>query len=104
MQTIQDLVILKMKTLGHIHPYISKKMSLYLYTSLIQPVFEYVDYAYDAMNKCDSNKLQVLQNNCLRIFLLKDTSTSRKDFYEEAKVDTLREAQVKNTCTVVYIK
>ncbi len=82
--------------------YFKKHGIIYLYTSLIQPVSEYIDFVYDPMNKGDCNKLQVLQNKCLGICLLRGTTTSRTDRFAEANIDTLSVARTKHTCKIVY--
>ena len=38
----------KVKTLGHIRTFVSKT-ALYLYSSLIQPVFDHADFVYDPL-------------------------------------------------------
>ncbi len=41
---VRSKIIPKMKTLGKIRKFVNRSTSLYLYSSLIKPVFEYNDY------------------------------------------------------------
>ncbi len=100
---VRNKVIPKMKTLGKIRTFVSKKTALYLYTSLIKPVFEYNDYIYDPMTHEDANSLEVLQNTCLRICLKRDRYTSHSTLYEEAGIGPLSKSREDHTSKIVYL-
>ena len=57
----------KLKMLSRIRRNIGQGTAVYLYNCLINPLFAFGDYIFDAITQADSNKLQVLQNNCIRV-------------------------------------
>ena len=63
------MVYAKLRTLGRVRCCIGTKTALYLYGSLIAPMFSFNDFVYDGLNRMKNDKLQVAQNNCLRICL-----------------------------------
>ena len=92
----------RLKTLGRIRCYIGTNTALYLYGSLIAPMFSFNDFVYDGMDKQCSEKLQIAQNNCLRTCLKYDKLTPRTKLYEDSKVVPLAVQRFINTSTVVY--
>ena len=60
----------KMKTLARTSQYISQKMSLQLYKSLVISHVDYRDAIYDSVSSADAKKLQVIQNLCISMFVL----------------------------------
>ena len=91
----------KIKTLARIRRYITTKISLYLYNSLIAPCFHFTDYVYDLMSLHDENKLQVIQNTCLHICLQRDKRTHRKDLFDEAEVIPLDVQRKLDACQIM---
>ena len=89
---VRSKIIPKMRTLGKIRNVVTKNTALYLFNSLIKPVFEYNDYIYDPLTQDDANSLEVLQNSCLRICLKQDRYTSRDTLYAESGVCPLSKA------------
>ena len=47
--------------------FIDENLAKYLYKSLIHPIFGYCDFIYDGCNKGLAKKLQIPQNNALRV-------------------------------------
>ena len=47
--------------------YLTFSQSIFLYKTLILPIFDYVDIFYESANKSGLENLQILQNRCLRI-------------------------------------
>ena len=92
----------KKTPLARIRRYMTTNISLYLYNSLIAPCFSFNDFIYDPMTQCDENKLQVMQNACLRVCLQKDRLTHRSDLFAESKVVPLDVQRKLHTCEVVY--
>ena len=64
---VRKKVYVRLRALGQLRHYISRKLALNIYKSLIIPHFDYADTCYDAMSKQNAQKLQILQNTCLRI-------------------------------------
>ena len=53
----------KMKTLGRIRTQVGQGTAIYLYNSLINPLFTFNDFIYASMLEGDKAKLHVLQNS-----------------------------------------
>ena len=92
----------KLKTLGRIRCYIGTKTALYLYNSLIAPLFSYNDYVYDAIGSTDANKLQVLHNGCIRNCLKRQRLTPRIDLYNQSQILPLYIQRRISTCSLVH--
>ncbi len=71
----------KLKTLNRIRCYIGTGTALYLYNSLLAPLFNFNDFIYDSMQKTDKDKIQVIQNTCLRTCLSCNKRTARMELY-----------------------
>ena len=65
-------------------------------------MFSFNDFIYDPMLLHDENKLQVMQNACLRVCLQRDRRTHRSDLFAESKVTPLDVQRKLHTCEVVY--
>ena len=92
----------KAKTLNRIRCHIGTKTALYLYNSLIAPLFTYNDFIYDAMGITEANKLQVIQNTCIRNCLKKPRLTPRIELYTEGRILPLYMQRQINTSSVVH--
>ena len=57
-----------------------------LYKSLIRSVMEYSSIIVNLINAKSINRLQIIQNNCLRIICKKDRSTLIEELHECANV------------------
>ena len=57
-----------------------------LYKSLIRSLMEYTSFISSLINKKDLNKLQVIQNKCLRLICGRDCSTTTEELHEVAGV------------------
>ena len=66
---------------GKIRKYLDKNTRILVYKQTILPLFEYVSFMLCLYNACDVNKLQKLQNRCLRSCL---------DIYDPMEMGTLR--------------
>ena len=55
------------------------------------------------MTADDSNSLEVLQNNCLRICLQVDKYTSRRDLYQELGICSLAKSKEDHTTKMVFL-
>ena len=92
----------KLKLLNKIRCNIGQATSIYLYNCLLNPLFSFNDYIYDSINNSDANRLQVLQNNCIRACLKCDKRTSRKTLYDKSGVKPLNEQRKEHTSSIVY--
>ncbi len=92
----------KMRTLGRVHQYIGKHTALQLYKTLIIPDLDYGDQIYDAMSNVNSEKLQVMQNKCLRICTNSRPRTSVETLHMEAGLPRLSVRREAHTCNLVF--
>ena len=93
----------KMKTLGRIRTQVGQGTALYLYNSLINPLFTFNDYVYASMSEKDKNKLQTLQNSCIRVCLQCHKQTPRKVLYHISGIEPLETQRQWNTAGMVYL-
>ena len=75
---------------------------IYIYGSLIAPLFSFNDYIYDGLDKQYSEKLQIAQNNCLRTCLKCDRQTPRTKLHEDSKIIPLATQRFISSSTIVY--
>ena len=99
---LQSKIYPKTRTLGRIRCQIGRGTALYLYNALINPLFQFNDFVYDHLSKCNREKLQVLQNTCLRICLMCDKRTPRQVLFEQSKVKPLDVQRLEHMASIVY--
>ncbi len=92
----------KLKMLSRIRCNIGQGTAIYLYNCLINPLFTFSDVVYDCMTQTDAKKLQVLQNNCIRVCLKCDRLTPRHELYSNSGIKPLEVQRKEHTCAVVY--
>ena len=92
----------KLKMLGRIRNYIGESTALYLYNSLIGPLFSFNDHIYDAMNKVDADRLQVAQNNCLCMCLRCKKVTFLREIFTKSGVLPLHVQRNISTVATVH--
>ena len=92
----------KLKTLGRNRCYIGRPTALYLFNSLIAPLFSFNDHVYDSMGKVDANKLQVLHNRCIRVCLKCGKRTPRIEMYQDSQILPLYIQRRIHTCGIVH--
>ena len=81
-----------LKVLSHRHWKVPIKAAINMYISLVRSIIDYTLFAYDIMPKKEQNKLQILQNNCLRIVLKKQKDEiSIINLHKEAEIETIAE-------------
>ena len=73
-----------------------------IYKSLIIPHFDYADVCYDAMTQKNAQKLQTLQNTCIRICLQRDKRSNVTQLHADSKLLTLAERRKMHGCNMVY--
>ncbi len=99
---VRRKIFSKMKALAKTRQFVSQSMSLQLYRSLVLPHLDYGDILYDTMSAQDSNKLQVIQNKCLRICLKEDPRASVDRLHDVAKLPTLKDHRIMHSVKFVY--
>ena len=93
-------LIPNIKILGCTRQYSSQGLSIYLYKSLIEPIFNFDDFIYE--KRRDAERLYVLQKNCLRICLKAHNLEAGENLYRNSETHPLPEQQMVNTCCFVH--
>jgi hypothetical protein len=76
--------------------YASVEAKMTIYRAYIRPILTYTGTITTNCPKIHFNRLQVMQNKCLRMALSKPYGTSNADLHFEAKIPTVREFVDKN--------
>ena len=87
--------VLKALAFGHFK--LPFKILRSLYKSLIRSLMEYASFTSTLISKKDLNKLQVIQNKCLRIICNRNYSTSIEELHEIAGVSLVQDRLSKMT-------
>ena len=79
----------KIYIVAKIRYYIDINTALTIYKTMILPIFEYGDIAYDLADRKSLDKLQTLQNRALRICVNSDVHLSRIRLHQDCKISKL---------------
>ncbi len=90
-----------MKSLARICQFVGRGLALQLYQSLLIPHIDYGDIVYDAMGVVDAQKLQTIQNQCLRICCNADPRTPINELHAECKMPKLQTRRKLHVCNFV---
>ena len=80
----------KIHMLAKIRSYIDFDSALTIYKTMILPIFEYGDIAYDQSDSKSLEKLQTLHNRALRICINRNVHISRIRLHQECNIAKLR--------------
>ncbi len=80
----------------------NEKMCLYLYKSLILPLFDYGDVIYDSLYQNDSEKLQKLENAALRIIYRQPRDTPIVELHSMGDIVRLENRRHTHVCHQMY--
>ena len=83
-------IIHKKTMLSKIMPFLKKDVALMIYKSMILPYFDYCDVVYNSANSGCLDKLQRLQNKCLKLCLGLHKLHSTTAVHREAKCAKLQ--------------
>ena len=78
------------KRLSHESWKINTKTLIQLYKSLIRSLIDYTFFIFSKISQANLNKLQAIQNNCLRIIYKKKTTFNINTLHELAELDILK--------------
>ena len=81
----------KMYLLKRVKGYLTPKTCILIYKSFILPLMEYGCTLYMNANNSHLNRLQILQNKCLKICLDKDKKYNTELLHKEANINLLSE-------------
>ena len=94
-----NMVAYKAHLLAKIRKYLTEEVALMIYKSMILPYFDYGDVIYDSAGQEGLEKLQRLQNRCLKICKRLNVRFNTNELHVVAKVPLLqarREAHINN--------
>ena len=80
----------KIHMLAKIRSYIDFNSALTIYKTMILPIFEYGDIAYDQADIKSLDKLQTLQNRALRICINRNVHISRIRLHQECNIANMK--------------
>ncbi len=92
----------KIKLLSRISNVIKPDTALFLYKSLIRPIFDYCDFIIDGMTQRENDTLQKLQNMSLRNILGVNTLTRTLSIHQTLDIDYLSTRQKQHLATEMY--
>ena len=84
-QVVQHWALLGERGRGHIE----EAIRLLIYKAMILPYFDYADIIYDKANQGELDKLQRVQNRCLKICMLTNIKTDTDFVHSHTKVPKL---------------
>ena len=92
----------KMQLLGKLKKYLNNDVALSIYKSMLLPYLDYADVIFCKANTAELDKLQKLQNRCLKICLghQRDYNTTR--LHRESKAPFLKDRQKTHTLNFMY--
>ncbi len=99
---IKRKVFVRMKCLARIRTFITEKLAVQLYKSLIIPHIDYGDVVYDAASKRNCKTLQVIQNGCLWVCCKADPRTPIVDLHRKVNIPTLSMRRAAHATNMVY--
>ena len=96
------LVCHKLTLLAKLKKYLRKETALLIYKSMILPYIDYTDVIFCNANKKDVDKLQKLQNKCLKICLEKTRRFGTERVHNLAEVPLLTDRRSAHVCNFMY--
>ncbi len=81
---------------------IGKELAIDLYTSLIDPHFQYCAFLYDSCQLAQKRKLQICQNKALRAVLKVGNRFSSTALHADSGINWLGTSRAKSTCIEIY--
>ena len=82
--------------------YLTDKVALQIYKSMLLPYFDYADVILCKANMKDLDKLQTLQNKCLKICMGKDRRFNTERVHKLAKVPFLSDRRNAHLLNFMY--
>ena len=88
--------------LSKIRKYLTVKASLNIYKTTIIPYFDYGDFVYEAANKSMTEKLQRIQNRCLKTCLNVNIRESTDLIHRQARVNLLEDRRSTHLLNMMF--
>ena len=92
----------KMTLLAKLKKYLKNETALQIYKSMLLPYFDYADIIFDKANLRDTDKLQTLQNKCLRICTGRDRRFDTDRAHKIAHTPFLKDRRAAHVCNFTF--
>ena len=102
--SVVRLVLYKMILLARMKKYLNNEVALLIYKSMLLPYLDYADVIFHKSNSSDLDKLQRLQNRCLRICLGHDRLFSTDRVHKLASVPFLVDRRKAHVLNFMYLR
>ena len=102
--TVMRTVLHKMTLLAKMKKYINNRVALLIYKTMILPYLDYADVIYHNSMSGDLNKLQRLQNRCLRVCLGYDRRFSTDRVHKLATTAFLVDRRKSHVLNFMYLR
>ena len=103
-KTVANIVAYKANLLAKIRKFLTDSVSLKIYKSMILPYFDYGDVIYNTSNIEGLDKLQRLQNRCLKICKGFDIRFDTKELHTITKTPMLEMRRTAHINNFMYIR
>ena len=99
-KTVQHKLVL----LGKIRKYLKSEVALKIYKTMVLPYIDYADVIYSKARAADLEKVQRLQNRCLKLCQVRDRLFSTDRVHKDANVPFLHDRRKAHTLNFMYIR
>ena len=100
--SVISLICHKMTLLAKLKKYLNVESALLIYKTMLLPYFDYADVVISKANQKDIDKLQTLQNKCLRLCMGRDRCFDTKRAHKLANVPFLKDRREAHVCNFMY--
>ena len=100
--SVLKLICHKMTLLAKLKKYLNGDSALLIYKTMMLPYFDYADVIICKANQKDIDKMQTLQNKCLRICVGGDRRFDTNRAHKLAKVPFLKDRREAHVCNFMY--
>ena len=97
-------VLYRMLLLTKIRKYLHDEVALQIYKSMLLPYFDYADVIFNNSNVGDLDKLQRLQNKCLKLCNHRVRNANVESIHKIAKVPFLKDRRKAHVLNFMYIR
>ena len=101
-QSVLRLVLHKLYLLSKLKRYMNDNVAICIYKSMLLPYFDYADVIYNNAYSTDLDKLQRLQNRCLRVCLGQERHFSMEAAHKLTFVPILKDRSTAHTLNFMY--
>ena len=101
-KNVSNMVAYKTNLLGKVRKFLNEDVALKIYKSMILPYFDYGDVVYNSANNEGLDKLQRLQNRCLKIFKRLNVRHNTKNLHNITNTSMLKDRRIAHLNNFMY--